>query len=412
MTSVENTTTAPFALRRAEHLKGVHYEIRGPLAQRALELERDGHDIIKLNIGNPAQFGFHTPGRMLAAVAENLPEAEGYGHQKGLLPAREAVVRHAQAQGVRHVTSEDVFIGNGASELILMCMESLLEPGDEVLVPAPDYPLWTAAVSLTGAKPVHYPCRPENGFVPDPAEVEKLVRARTRALVIINPNNPTGAVYPREVVGGLVRLAERRRLALFSDEIYDRIVYDGGAHVPTAPLCKDTLCATFGGLSKVHLACGFRTGWVVFSGDKRRASDYLGGLELLASLRLCPNLPGQWAVPAAFDGPKAIDELTAENGRLGRQRRALIEGASRSRFLRLVPPRGALYAFPRVDRRVVPGFEDKRFAMELLEREHVFVIPGSGFNVPYTDHLRMTFLPDEETLREVFVRIDRLLATW
>jgi alanine-synthesizing transaminase len=313
---------------------------------------------------------------------------------------------------LRQVTAEDVFIGNGASELILMCMECLLEPGDEVLVPAPDYPLWTAAVSLTGAKPVHYPCRPENGFVPDPAEVETLVGPRTRALVVINPNNPTGAVYPREVVAGLVRVAERHRIALFSDEIYDRIVYDGGRHVPAAPLCKDTLCATIGGLSKVHLACGFRTGWVVFTGDKRGASDYLGGLELLASLRLCPNLPGQWAVPAALDGPPTIDELTAETGRLGRQRRALVEGASRSRFLRLVPPRGALYAFPRVDRRLVPRFEDKRFAMELLERENVFVIPGSGFNVPYSDHLRMTFLPDEETLREVFVRIDRLLESW
>jgi alanine-synthesizing transaminase len=412
MTTLESSPNAPFAVRRADRLKGVHYEIRGPLAQRAFELEREGHTIIKLNIGNPAQFGFHTPERMLAAVAENLPEAEGYGHQKGLLPAREAVARQARAQGSGHVTAEDVFIGNGASELILMAMECLLEPGHEVLVPAPDYPLWTAAVSLTGAKPVHYPCRPENGFVPDPAEVETLLGPRTRALVIINPNNPTGAVYPREVVAGLVRLAERRRIALFSDEIYDRIVYDGGTHVSAAPLCRDTLCATFGGLSKVHLACGFRTGWVVFTGDKRGASDYLGGLELLASLRLCPNLPGQWAVPAALDGPKAIDELTAERGRLGRQRRAVVDGASRSRFLRLVPPRGALYAFPRVDRRQVPGFEDKRFAMELLEREHVFLIPGSGFNVPYTDHLRMTFLPDEDTLREVFVRMDRLLESW
>jgi alanine-synthesizing transaminase len=399
-------------VRRAERLHGVHYEIRGPLARRALEIERAGHNVIKLNIGNPAQFGFRAPEAMRAAIVEKLPEAEGYGHQKGLLQAREAVMKHALSHGLAGVTVEDVFIGNGASELILMCMEALLEPGDEVLLPAPDYPLWTAAVSLTGARAAHYPCRPENGFVPDAAEVERMIGPRTRALVIINPNNPTGTVYPRDAVSALVRVAERRRLVLFSDEMYDRILYDGAAHVPAASLCEGTLCATFGGLSKVHLACGFRTGWVVFTGRKRDASDYLAGIELLASLRLCPNLLGQWAVPAALDGPPTILELTAETGRLGRQRRALLRGIERSRFFRLVPPRGALYAFPRVDRGALPGFDDKRFAMELLEREHVLVLPGSGFNVTYTDHLRLTFLPDEDTLGEVFVRMERLLTSW
>jgi alanine-synthesizing transaminase len=293
--------------------------------------------------------------------------------------------------------------------MILMCLEALLARDDEVLVPAPDYPLWTAAVALTSARPVHYPCRPENGFVPDPDEVEALVTSRTKALVLISPNNPTGAVYPREVLERLVRIAERHRIVLFSDEIYDRILYDGAEHVPVATLCEGTLCGTFGGLSKVYRACGFRTGWVAFSGKKEHARDYLEGLEVLASLRLCANVPGQWAVQTALGGHQSIFELTSDSGRLGRQRRALLSGVTRSKFLRVVPPRGALYAFPRVDRELLPHFDDAKFAMELLETEHVLVVPGSSFNVPYGDHLRLTFLPDEETIAEVFVRIERML---
>jgi alanine-synthesizing transaminase len=291
-------------------------------------------------------------------------------------------------------------------------MEALLERDDEVLVPAPDYPLWTAAVAITGARPAHYPCRPEDGFIPDPAELERMITPRTRALVMINPNNPTGAVYPRETVEALVRLAERHQLLLFSDEIYDRILYDGERHVPAATLCEGTLCATFSGLSKVYRACGIRTGWVSFSGRKQHATDYLEALELLASLRLCSNVPGQWAVQTALGGVQSILDLTAESGRLGRQRRALIEGVARSAYLRVVPPRGALYAFPGVDLEKVPAFDDARFAMELLERERVLVVPGSSFNVPYTNHLRLTLLPDEETMREVFTRVERLLAAW
>jgi alanine-synthesizing transaminase len=293
-----------------------------------------------------------------------------------------------------------------------MTLEALLEPGDEALVPAPDYPLWTASVVLAGGRPVHYPCRPENGFAPDPAEVEALITPRTRALVVINPNNPTGAVYPREVVAGLVSVAERHGLVLFADEIYDRILYDGAEHVPAATLCEGTLCATFGGLSKVHRACGLRTGWLFWSGAKQRAGDYLAGIELLAALRLCSSVPGQWAVPAALDGAQSIHDLTAPAGRLGRQRRALVRAVEGSSFLRLVAPRGALYAFPGVDLRTIPDFDDARFAMELLEREHVLVIPGSSFNVPYTNHLRLTFLPEEETMVEVLRRIERLLAAW
>lgn len=399
-------------LRRARHLEGVRYEIRGPLARRALELERRGYEIIKLNIGNPAQFGFRMPESMRLALVENLPQAEGYSHQKGIYPAREAVVIDTLARGVRGVTVDDVFMGNGVSELILMGLEALLEPGDEVLVPAPDYPLWTAAVTLAGGVAVHYPCRPDNGFVPDPAEVEALVSARTRAIVVIDPNNPTGAVYPRAVIEGLVRLAERRRLVYFSDEIYDRILYDAAEHVGAASFCEDTLCATFGGLSKVYRACGLRCGWVVFSGRVAQASDYLSGLEVLASLRLCSNVPGQWAVQTALGGQQSIYELTAETGRLGRQRRALLSGVDRSAFLSVVPPAGALYAFPAVDPKRLPTFDDGRFAMELLEQEHVLVVPGSSFHVPYRNHLRLTLLPDEDTMTEVFVRMERLLRSW
>ncbi len=397
---------------RAHHLQGVRYEIRGPLARRAHELERQGYEILKLNIGNPAQFGFRTPETMRLAMIENLAQAEGYCHQKGVFPAREAVVMDTQSRGIRGVTAEDVFMGNGVSELILMCMEALLERDDEVLVPSPDYPLWTAAVTLSGGKPVHYPCRPEHRFVPDPAEIEKMITPRTRAIVLINPNNPTGAVYPREVLQQLVRIAEQRSLVIFSDEIYDRILYDDAQHIPIATLCEGTLCATFGGLSKVYRACGFRTGWVFFTGKKSHATDYLEALELLASLRLCSNVPGQWAVQTALGGVQSIYDLTAETGRLGRQRRALLRGVEASKFLDCVPPRGAMYAFPSVDEKLIPGFDDARFAMELLEKEHVLVVPGSSFNVPYRNHFRLTLLPDEETIAEVFIRIDRLLTRW
>jgi len=396
-------------VRRAHHLSDVRYEIRGPLARRAGELERQGFEILKLNIGNPAQFGFRTPETMRLAMIENLANAEGYSHQKGIFPAREAVVMDTQAKGIHGVTAEDVFMGNGVSELILMSLEALCERGDEVLVPSPDYPLWTAAVTITGARPVHYPCRPENGFVPDPDEIERMIGPKTRALVLINPNNPTGAVYPRSVLEALVRIAEKHRIVLFSDEIYDRITYDGVEHVPVAALCNDTLCATFGGLSKVYRACGFRVGWVFFSGKKQHAHDYIEGLEVLASLRLCSNVAGQWAVQTALGGVQSIYDLTAETGRLGRQRRALLRGVEASKYLRCVTPRGALYAFPGVDEEKLPAFDDAKFAMDLLEKEHVLIVPGSSFNVPYTNHFRLTLLPDEETIAEVFVRLERML---
>jgi len=291
-------------------------------------------------------------------------------------------------------------------------MEALVGPGDEVLLPAPDYPLWSAAVVITGATPVYYPCREENGFVPDPDEVAQLVTSRTKALVLINPNNPTGAVYPESVVTRLVRIAEEKKLVLFSDEIYDKILYDGATHFPVAKYCTDTLCATFGGLSKVYRACGLRTGWVFFSGKRGHAKQYLETLELLASLRLCSNVPGQWAVQTALGGVQSIHDLTAPDGRLGRQRAAVLRGVTKSRYLELVPPMGALYGFVRVDTNELPDFDDHRFAMTLLEKQHVLVVPGSSFNVEYHDHFRVTLLPDEDTMAEVFGRIEKLLGDW
>ncbi|WP_394831066.1 pyridoxal phosphate-dependent aminotransferase [Pendulispora rubella] len=394
------------------HLHSVRYEIRGPLARRAWEMERQGLEIVKLNIGNPASFGFRTPEAMRRAIVDNLSAAEEYVHQKGIFPAREAIVAESQSKGVHGVTVDDVFLGNGVSELILMCLEALLEPGDEVLLPSPDYPLWTAAVSLTGARAVHYPCRSEHEFCPDPEEVARLITPRTKALVLINPNNPTGAVYPPRVVEAMVRLAEKHRIVLFSDEIYDRILYDGAKHTPVATLCQDTLCATFGGLSKVYRACGYRVGWVAFSGRKSHASSYLQTMELLASLRLCSNVPGQWAVQTALGGHQSIYELTAPEGRLGRQRAAVLEGVKRSKYLQVVPPAGAMYGFIRVNRERLPTFDDNAFAMALLEEKKVLVVPGSSFNVDYTDHFRTTILPHEDTLRDVFARIEDLLDGW
>jgi len=390
-------------------LSNVRYEIRGPLAQRALELERAGHEIIKLNIGNPGAFGFRAPEAMRRAIIENLETADAYTHQKGIFPAREAVVHQQQSRGVLDVTVDDVFMGNGVSELILTALRGLLDPGDEVLVPSPDYPLWTAAVTLNGGKAVHYPCREEDGFIPDPEAVRALITPRTRALVVISPNNPTGAVYPRAVMEGLARIAEDHGLVFFSDEIYDQICYDGAVHIPAATLVKKTLCITFGGLSKVYRACGYRVGWLVASGDRSGAREYLQQLDVLSALRLCSNVPGQWAVQTALGGHQSIYELTAPGGRLYETRRAVIEGCARSQRLSAVAPQGALYIFLRI-RDAGPDFDDQRFALELLERQHVLVTPGRGFNVPYRDHVRITLLPEARQMHDVFARIEALLA--
>lgn len=393
-------------------LAGVKYEIRGRLARRALELERMGYEIIALNIGNPGLYGFRTPETMRLAMIENLGASEPYCHQKGIFPAREAVVMQQQSRGVTGVTAEEVFIGNGVSELIDLTLRALVNDGDEVLIPSPDYPLWTAATVLNGARAVHYPCRPEHGFLPDPEEIEGLVTPRTRALVVINPNNPTGAVYPRSLLEALARLAERHRLVLFSDEIYDQMTYEGTEHVPMATLVQDTLCGSFSGLSKVYRACGYRVGWAVFSGNLDTADRYLESVELLSALRLCANVPGQWAVQTAIGGYQSVRDLVAPGGRLYESRKAVIDAAAASEFISLTAPAGAMYAFPRVAGDRLADFDDERFAFELLEHKHVLVAPGVSFNTPYKDHFRITTLPEPAVIHEVFGRIEELLHAW
>ena len=399
-------------VRPSDLLKSVRYEIRGRLARRAHELERLGYEIISLNIGNPGLFGFRTPETMRLAMIENLSESEGYCHQKGIFPAREAVVMQQQGRGVTGVSADEVFIGNGVSELIDMVLRALLNEGDEVLVPSPDYPLWTAAVNLNGGRAVHYACKPENDFLPDAAQIASLVTRRTRAIVVINPNNPTGAAYPRAVLEDLARLAERHRLVVFSDEIYDQMVYDGAESIPLATIVQDTLCATLSGLSKIYRACGYRVGWAIFSGQVRGAGDYLSALELLSSLRLCSNVPAQWAVQTALGGHQSIRALVSPGGRLYESRRTVLDAVARSRYLRLAPPAGAMYAFIGVDRQVLPDFDDQQFALDLLEQKHVLIAPGVSFNVPYRNHFRITTLPDSATLHTVFARMEELLDTY
>ena len=400
------------AIRTSEGLRHVRYEIRGKLARRAQELARLGYEIISLNIGNPALFGFRTPETMRLAMIENFGESEGYCHQKGIFPAREAVVMQQQARGVAGVSAEEVFIGNGVSELIDLTLRALLNEGDEVLVPSPDYPLWSAAVNLNRGRAVHYACRVENGFVPDPAEIEALITRRTRAIVVINPNNPTGAVYPRAILEQLARIAERHQLILLCDEIYDQITYDDAEAVPMATLASDTLCITMSGLSKVYRACGYRVGWAVLSGKLRGANDLLNAMELLASLRLCSNVPGQWAVQTALGGFQSIRDLTAPGGRLYESRRVIVDSVARNSALQLRPPQGAMYAFVGVDPKAIENFDDQEFALDLLEQKHVLVAPGVSFNVPYCNHFRITNLPDAATLKIVFQRIDELLSDW
>ena len=400
------------SLSTSETLRDVRYEIRGPLAQRAQELERQGYEIISLNIGNPGLFGFRTPETMRMAMIENLQTSEAYCHQKGIFPAREAVVMQQQERGVMDVTAEEVFIGNGVSELIDLTLRALVNTDDEVLIPSPDYPLWTAAVTLNGGRAVHYPCPPENAFEPDLDKLAELVTERTRAIVIINPNNPTGAVYSLATLKALVALAEKHGLVIFADEIYDGMVYDDAEFTPIAPLVKSTLCGTFGGLSKVYRACGFRVGWVSFCGANDIAEEYLQGLDVLASLRLCSNVPGQWGVQTALGGYQSLKELIRPGGRLYESRQAVIDSVAASEFLNLVVPGGSMYAFIGVDTEKLPNFDDHEFALQLLETEHVLVAPGSSFNVDYRNYFRITTLPDAPVIEDVFRRINNVLSDY
>lgn len=392
------------------HLADVRYEIRGALTRRARELEANGREIIKLNIGNPGRYGFEAPAHLREAIACHLHESEAYGHEQGLELAREAIAQQQRSRGARGVDPERIFIGNGVSELIDISLRALLQPGDEVLLPSPDYPLWSAATILNGGRPRYYPCLASHGHLPDPEDVEALITPRTRALVLINPNNPTGAVYPRELLQQLVAIAARHRLLLLSDEIYDEILYDEARFQPLAEVAGDVPCLSFGGLSKVHRACGYRVGWMSLSGDPALSNNYRDALQLLAALRLCANVTAQWAVEPALHSAATIGSLTSPGGRLHEARRAVVEGVAASDYLELVTPAGALYAFPQVRADRVDGFDDESFALRLLEEESVLVVPGSSFNVPRSRHFRLTLLPQPTQLQEVFVRIDRVLA--
>ena len=393
-----------------ERLSEVRYEIRGELARRALELEAQGRTLIKLNIGNPGAFGFRAPAHLQSAIADNLPSADPYTHQQGLPAVREAIAAHYKQRNAPNAVPERVFVGNGVSELIDIALRALLNPGDEVLVPSPDYPLWTAATILNDGVPVHYHCLPENGFLPDPEQIESLITAQTRALVVINPNNPTGAVYPHELLKRLVAIARKHHLLLMADEIYDVITYDEAKFVPLAALAGEVPCLSLGGLSKVHRACGWRIGWALLSGEATRLADYHHAMDLLGALRLCANVPGQFAVPSALNGPDTITPLCVEGGRLYESRRAVVDACAQSEHLQLVLPQGALYGFPAVIGDAALGFDDHLFALELLEDEGVLVVPGSSFNVTYRNHFRVTLLPEAATMREVFRRIDSLLG--
>ncbi len=392
----------------SSRLDEVRYDIRGPLSRRAHELEAAGTPVLRLNIGNPGLFGFQVPQHLRDAIATALPRSEAYCHQQGLPEARDAIAAQHVRQGAA-ASMHNVFIGNGVSELIDLSLRALLEPGDEVLVPAPDYPLWTAATRLNGGSPVHYDCPAAGAHLPDPEQIEALVTPRTRALVIINPNNPTGAIYPRALLEALVALAARHGLILLCDEIYDSVLYDGARFEPLAPLAGDVPCISYGGLSKVHLACGYRVGWLSVTGAARRVHDLIRALDLLASLRLCSNVTAQWAIKPALEGGNEIGALTRPGGRLHAAREVVLARVAASRFLTLVPPQAALYAFPGVDPQRFANFDDAAFALELLEHERIIVVPGSSFNIAARNHFRVTLLPEPAVLDEAFARIERQL---
>ena len=399
-------------VRKSAKLDNVCYDIRGPVLARARQMEEEGGRIIKLNIGNPAPFGFDAPEEIIQDVILNLPNASGYSDSKGLFAARKAIMHYTQEKGIHGVQIDDIIIGNGVSELIVMAMQGLLDAGDEVLIPAPDYPLWTAAVTLAGGTPRHYLCDEGAGWLPDLADIRAKITPRTRAIVIINPNNPTGALYPTELLQDIVAIARSHQLIVYADEIYDKVVYDGAAHTSIGSLADDVLCVTFNGLSKNYRSCGYRAGWLVVSGDKRHAEDYLEGLTMLASMRLCSNVPGQYAIQTALGGYQSINDLVAADGRLTRQRDLAYEMLTAIPGVSCVKPRAAMYLFPRLDAKLYPIGDDQQFILDLLEAERVLVVQGSGFNWPTPDHLRLVFLPHEDDLREAMSRLARFLEQY
>ncbi|MBU6317116.1 MAG: pyridoxal phosphate-dependent aminotransferase [Acidobacteria bacterium] len=399
-------------IAKSAKLANVCYDIRGPVLDRAREMEEEGQKIIKLNIGNLAVFGLEPPDEIVQDMIRNLAASAGYTDSKGLFAPRKSVVHYTQQKRIAGVSVDDVYLGNGASELITMSLNALLDDGDEVLVPAPDYPLWTASVSLSGGNPVHYLCDEQSDWYPDLDDIRSKVTPRTKAIVVINPNNPTGALYPVEVLEQIVQIAREHQLIIMADEIYDKTLYDGNTHTSIASLAPDVLCVTFNGLSKNYRSCGYRAGWMVVSGEKRHARDYIEGLDMLASMRLCANTPGLLAIQTALGGYQSIADLVAPTGRLCRQRDLAYDLVTQIPGVTCVKPKAALYMFPRLDPEVYPIDDDQQFAYELLAAEKLLIVQGTGFNWPNPDHFRLVFLPNTDDLKEALTRLERFLGTY
>ncbi|MEM5536132.1 pyridoxal phosphate-dependent aminotransferase [Neptuniibacter pectenicola] len=399
-------------IRKSNKLINVCYDIRGPVLQEAKRLEEEGQRILKLNIGNPAPWGFDAPEEIVQDVIYNLPASQGYVDSKGLFSARKAVMQECQKNGIRNVGIEDIYIGNGVSELIVMAMQGLLNDSDEMLIPAPDYPLWTAAVSLSSGTPVHYHCDEEQGWAPNIEDIRSKITERTKGIVVINPNNPTGAVYPKAVLEQIVDLAREHNLIVFADEIYDKILYDEAEHVSLASLAEDVLFISFNGLSKSYRAAGFRSGWMIVSGPKYHARDYIDGLDMLSSMRLCSNVPTQHAIQTALGGYQSINELITPGGRLFEQRNLAWEMLNDIPGVSCTKPEGALYLFPKLDPEIHPIQNDEKMALDLLLQQKVLIVQGSGFNVPDTQHFRLVFLPREDVLEDAIERIGVFLKTY
>ncbi len=397
---------------KSSKLANVAYDIRGPVLEKARQMEEEGHKIIKLNIGNVAEFGLEPPDEIVQDMIRNIPHAAGYTDSKGLFAPRKAVVHRTQQQGVKGVQLDDVYLGNGASELITMSMNALLNDGDEMLIPTPDFPLYTAVVGLSGGTPVHYVCDEASGWLPDVDDIARKITPRTKGIVVINPNNPTGALYPDSLLLQIVELARRHQLIVFADEIYDKTLYDGARHTSISSLADDVLFVTFNGLSKNYRSCGYRAGWMVVSGAKRIARDYIEGLNMLASLRLCSNTPGQLAIQTALGGYQSIKDLVAPTGRLCRQRDLAYELLSQIPGVSVVKPKAALYMFPRLDPKIYPIADDQQFAYELLAEEKVLIVQGTGFNWVANDHFRLVFLPNVDDLTLAIGRIERFLSNY
>lgn len=400
------------SIKKSSKLANVLYDIRGPIMDRAKQMEDEGQQLIKLNIGNLAVFGFDAPEEIQLDMIRNLPNSSGYSDSKGIFAARKAVMHYTQEQGIKGVTLEDIYLGNGASELIAMATNALLDDGDELLLPMPDYPLWTAVTSLSGGTPVHYLCDESNGWIPDLDDIRSKITPRTKGLVVINPNNPTGVLYPDSVLQELVDIAREHNLVLLADEVYDKVLFDDMTHTAMASLSTDVLTLTFNSLSKSYRACGYRAGWLVISGDKAAGADYIEGLSMLANMKLCANVPGQWAIQTALGGYQSINDLVCEGGRLRRQRDLAYELITAIPGVSCVMPHAALYMFPRLDPEIYPIKDDRQFFLQLLEATRVMLVQGTGFNWPHPDHFRMVFLPHETDLREAINRMAKFLKDY